>query len=182
MAGATMRSGCVRIPGPAVRKRMTTEKPSRYPALIGFLVASFAAAGLGSAATAKSVGTWYLTLNKPAWNPPSWIFGPVWTLLYILMAIAAWRVWRRSEGLTARTTLTWFGAQLALNALWSVLFFGLHRPGLAFGEVIVLWAVLAGLLSRFWRADRIAGALWAPYVAWVSFATVLNGTILWLNR
>lgn len=157
-------------------------KTSHYPALVGFLVASFTAAGIGSAATATSVGTWYLGLNKPAWNPPGWIFGPVWTTLYILMAIAAWRVWRRSEGTAARTTLLWFGVQLALNALWSVLFFGLQRPGLAFTEVLVFWVILAGLLVHFWRADRIAGALWAPYVAWVSFATVLNGTIWWLNR
>lgn len=157
-------------------------KPSRFLALLGFLAASFAAGGLGSAATATSVSTWYRGLNKPAWNPPGWIFGPVWTLLYILMAIAAWRVWRQSEGTAARVTLLWFGVQLALNALWSVLFFGLQRPGLAFAEVIVFWAILVGLLVRFWRADRIAGALWSPYVAWVSFATVLNGTIWWLNR
>lgn len=155
---------------------------SRLLPLAGFLVASFFTAALGSLATARSVGTWYPGLNKPAWNPPAWVFGPVWTALYILMALAAWLVWRRAEKQAARTILVWYGVQLALNALWSVLFFGLQRPGLAFVEIIILWAVLAGLLAHFWRAHRLAGALWAPYVAWVSFATVLNGSLWWLNR
>lgn len=152
------------------------------PALLLFVVASFTAAAIGGAATVTSVGTWYRGLTKPAWNPPDWLFGPVWTLLYVMMAVAVWRAWRGSEVTAARQTLAWFGAQLALNALWSVLFFGLRRPDLAFIEVLVLWAVLVGLLRRFWRIDRIAGALWAPYVAWVSFASVLNGTVWWLNR
>lgn len=155
---------------------------ARLPALFGFLVASFSAAAVGATATATSVGTWYRALNKPAWNPPAWVFGPVWTLLYLLIAVAAWRVWRKAEAATGRRTLLLFGAQLALNALWSVLFFGLRRPDLAFAEVLVLWTLLVALLVRFWRADRTAGVLWAPYVAWVSFASVLNGTVWWLNR
>ncbi len=154
----------------------------KYPALAGFLVASVAAAAIGGAATATSVGTWYRALNKPTWNPPDWIFGPVWTLLYVLMAIAAWRVWRGSDVASGRRTLVWFGGQLALNALWSILFFGLRQPGWAFAEVLVFWVLLCALLRRFWRADRFAGVLWFPYVAWVSFAAVLNGTVWWLNR
>jgi tryptophan-rich sensory protein len=155
---------------------------SKYPALAGLLVTSFAAAAIGGAATATSVGTWYRTLHKPAWNPPDGIFGPVWTLLYVCMAVAAWRVWRASDPAAGRRTLALFGVQLGLNALWSVLFFGLRQPGWAFAEVIVFWASLVLLLVRFGRADRIAAALWAPYVAWVSFASVLNGTVWWLNR
>lgn len=155
---------------------------AKLPALAGFLVASFGAAAIGGAATATSVGTWYRTLHKPTWNPPDWIFGPVWTLLYVCMAVAAWRVWRGSEPEAGRRTLILFGVQLGLNALWSVLFFGLRQPGWAFAEVIVFWACLVLLLVRFGRADRIATTLWAPYVAWVSFASVLNGTIWWLNR
>jgi tryptophan-rich sensory protein len=154
----------------------------KFPPLAGFLAASFAAGGIGSAATFASVTTWYRTLHKPTWNPPDWLFGPVWTLLYVFMAVAAWRVWRASEPAAARRTLVWFGVQLALNAIWSVLFFGLRRPDLAFAEVLVFWAVLVALLVRFWRADPLAGALWSPYVAWVSFASVLNGTVCWLNR
>lgn len=148
----------------------------------GFLIASFSAAAVGGAATASSVGTWYRALHKPAWNPPDWIFGPVWTLLYILMSVAAWRVWRTGDSTAARRTFRWFSAQLFFNLLWSVLFFGLRSPGLAFAEVIVFWAVLVVMLRHFWQADRIAAYLWAPYVAWVSFASVLNGTVWWLNR
>jgi tryptophan-rich sensory protein len=154
----------------------------KYPALGGFLVASFSAAAIGGAATATSVGTWYRELHKPAWNPPDWIFGPVWTLLYILMAVAAWRVWRLNGPEEARRTLGLYIGQLALNAIWSVLFFGLRHPGWAFAEVIVFWSILVMLLVRFWRADRLAAVLWSPYVAWVSFASVLNGTVWWLNR
>ena len=155
---------------------------SKFSALAGFLAASFGAAAIGGAATATSVDTWYRTLRRPAWNPPDWVFGPVWTLLYVGMAVAAWRVWRASEVPAARQTLALFGAQLALNALWSVLFFGLRQPGWAFVEVIVFWACLVVLQFRFCRTDPIAAALWAPYVAWVSFASGLSGTVWWLNR
>lgn len=157
-------------------------KVTKLVPLAGFLLASFSAAAVGGAATATSIRTWYPTLLKPVWNPPNWVFGPVWTLLYCLMAIAAWRVWQTGDAQSARRTFRWFAAQLSLNLLWSVLFFGLRSPGLAFAEVIIFWAMLVVMLRRFWRADRIAAALWAPYVAWVSFATVLNGTIWWLNR
>ena len=157
-------------------------KQTRRPALLGFLGASFGTAAIGGAATATSVGTWYRALHKPAWNPPDWIFGPAWTLLYVLMAVAVWRVWRDDTTVAARWTLALFGLQLTLNALWSVLFFGLRRPDLAFADVLILWGVLVVLLRRFWRADRLAGRLWVPYVAWVSFASALNGTVWWLNR
>jgi tryptophan-rich sensory protein len=157
-------------------------KVTKLVPLAGFLLASFSAAAVGGAATATSIRTWYPTLIKPVWNPPNWVFGPVWTLLYCLMAIAAWRVWQTGDTQFARRTFRWFAAQLSLNLLWSVLFFGLRSPGLAFAEVVIFWAMLVVMLRGFWRADRIAAALWAPYVAWVSFATVLNGTIWWLNR
>lgn len=158
-------------------------RTTRLWPLAGFIVVSFLAAGLGSAATARGVTTWFPTVVKPSWNPPNWLFAPVWTTLYVLMSIAAWRAWRAASSYgEASKTLWLYGAQLALNALWSVLFFGLHRPDLAFIEVIMLWALLVLLLVRFARADRLAAILWSPYVAWVSFATVLNGTIWWLNR
>lgn len=155
---------------------------ARYPALIFFLVVTLLAAAIGSAATSSSVAEWYPTLRKPSWNPPSWVFGPVWMLLYLAMAVAAWRVWRRAETAAARTTLGLYGAQLALNAFWSVLFFGLRRPDLALVDIVLLWTLLLVLLVRFARADRLAAALWAPYVGWVGFATVLNATIWQLNR
>ncbi len=147
-----------------------------------FILATFLAGGIGSWATFESVRTWYPTLVKPSWNPPSWIFGPVWTTLYVLMSIAVWRVWRRREGAAALRLALAYGGHLVLNALWSILFFGLHRPALALAEILVLWGVLAAFQRLLWREDRIAAALWAPYLLWVSFATVLNATLWWLNR
>lgn len=147
-----------------------------------FLVLAFAAAGLGALATSTSVDTWYPTLRKPEWNPPSWIFSPVWTLLYLLMAAATWRAWRTGDALAARRTVSLYTAQLTLNALWSILFFGMRQPGAALAEIIVLWAVLVIILIRYWRIDRLAAGLWAPYVAWVTFAAALNGAIWNLNR
>lgn len=150
--------------------------------LIGFLVVTFAAAAVGSVATAENVKTWYPGLAKPSWTPPAWLFAPVWTALYIGMAVAAWRVWRRLSGSAAFGVLRLYGTQLILNALWSVLFFGLRRPDLALVNIVGLWVLLVLALVIFWRVDRIAGALWAPYVAWVSFATALNAAIWNLNR
>lgn len=150
--------------------------------LIGFLLASFTVAAIGGIATADNVRTWYPEINKPAWNPPAWIFGPVWTVLYVFMSVAAWRIWRVRKKSGARIALQLFFVQLVLNALWSLLFFGLHSPGGALVDIIVLWSLLAHLQTRFWWLDRLAGYLWTPYLAWVSFATFLNATIWWLNR
>ena len=147
--------------------------------LAGCIGAALAAGVIGSAATFENVRSWYPTLAKPSWNPPSWVFGPVWTTLYVLMGTAAWRVWRHGPG-----TGKWVGgyfAHLGLNALWSVLFFGLKRPDWALAEIVVLWAVLVWQLIGFWRIDRVAGLIWLPYVLWVSFATVLNATLVRLN-
>lgn len=158
-------------------------RAKHYGALVGFIIVSFLAAALGSAATAQNVTTWYPTIAKPAWNPPNWVFAPVWTTLYLLMSIAAWRAWRAATTpAAARITLGLYGAQLALNALWSVLFFWLHRPDLALVEIVVFLGLLITLFFRFARTDRLAAILWSPYVAWVSFATFLNYTIWTLNR
>lgn len=154
----------------------------RWLVLLGFIGATLVAAALGSAATASSVRTWYAELNKPSWNPPRWIFGPVWTTLYLMMAVAAWRVWRHHENPGVRSALGWFFAQLALNALWSFLFFGLRRPDLAFAEILALFGCLVIVQCKFWRIDRVAGVLWLPYVFWVGFAAALNAAIWWLNR
>jgi len=157
--------------------------PRRWLELAGFLLASFTAAAIGGRATAESVQTWYPLLTKPAWNPPAWVFGPAWTLLYILMSVAAWRIWqRRDNSPGARRALGLFFTQLAFNALWSVLFFGLQRPDLALAEILLLWLLLLLTQRAFWRIDRVAGWLWLPYLAWVSFATTLNAAIWWLNR
>lgn len=138
---------------------------------------------VGGVATASSVTTWYTELNKPPWNPPSWVFGPVWTLLYVLMGIAAWLVWRQGwSNPPVRTALILFAVQLALNLLWSVIFFGLRQPGWALAEILVLWAAVLGTLVFFTRLAPLAGVLIAPYLLWGTFATALNAAIWWLNR
>jgi benzodiazapine receptor len=147
--------------------------------LVGWLALCFAAS---SAAVFVSTGGWYAELHKPSWNPPVWIFGPVWTLLYVMMAGAAWLVWRVGGWREQGRALGLFLLQWLLNALWTPLFFGLHRPLLAFVEIMTLWVVLAATLMLFWRVRKAAGALLAPYLAWVSFAAVLNFTVWRLNR
>ncbi len=126
-------------------------------------------------------GEWYAALRKPAWNPPSWIFGPVWTALYIAMAVAAWLVWLRGGFRSQRKALSLFLTQLLFNALWSPLFFGLRSPALALANILLLWLAVLGTIVAFWRARPIAGAILVPYLAWVSFATALNFALWNLN-
>lgn len=154
---------------------------NRWFALFLFLLASFTAAAIGGYATAESVRTWYPTLVKPAWNPPAAVFGPVWTLLYTAMSVAAWRVWLQRGQSQARGALRLFFASLALNTLWSVLFFGLRQPGWALADILLLWVSLVVVQIRCARLDTAAGWLWAPYLAWVSFAVALNAAIWRLN-
>ena len=149
--------------------------------LLVCLAVCFAVSGLGGLITAQSVGTWYQELAKPAFNPPDWIFAPVWTTLYLLMAIAAWQVWRRAGLRDGRSALIAFGVQLALNLGWSATFFGLRMPGSALIVVLVLLASIALTIRLFWKTDRLAGALLVPLLAWVGFATVLNAAIWRLN-
>lgn len=139
--------------------------------------------GLSGLATARGVRDWYPTLAKPVFNPPAWVFGPVWTLLYVMMGVAAFLVWQRgwsTDGV--KIALVFFVFQLALNGLWSVLFFGMQAPGLALMEIILLWLTIAVTSVLFWRVTPPAGLILLPYWAWVSFATVLNGSIWMLNR
>ena len=162
----------------------TTKYPRRSRDVLGlaaFLVLCLAVSGIGAAVTATSVGTWYQALHKPAFNPPDWIFAPVWTTLYILMAIAGWRVWRQAGFETGRKALTVFMVQLALNLAWSFIFFGQQRIGLALIEIAILLLVIIATTVLFWRIDRWAGVLFLPYVLWVAFATVLNASLWWLN-
>jgi tryptophan-rich sensory protein len=126
-------------------------------------------------------GAWYASLTKPSWNPPNAIFGPVWSVLYVLMAVAAWLVWRKAGFSGAGAALSLFVVQLALNALWSYLFFGQHRPDLAFYDIIALWAAILSVAVLFWRVDHVAGGLIMPYLAWVTFASYLNFVIWRLN-
>ncbi len=146
--------------------------------MVLWLAASFAAAGLGALPTAMGVTDWYPTLAKPAWTPPPWLFGPVWTVLYAAMAVAAWIVWKEAGRFSnARGALSLHLFQLVLNALWSWLFFGMRRPGLAAVEIGILWIAIAATLVAFARRSRLAGALFFPYLLWVTFAAALNVAI-----
>jgi tryptophan-rich sensory protein len=149
---------------------------------LGFLILCLLVSAIGGAVTATSVGTWYQALAKPAFNPPDWVFAPVWITLYVLMAIAAWRVWRGERFLMKRQALLVFSVQLALNLTWSLLFFGAQRIDLALIEIVLLLAAIAYNAVLFWRIDRLAGALLVPYVLWVAYATLLNASLWLLNR
>jgi tryptophan-rich sensory protein len=134
--------------------------------------------------TRDSITTWYPTLVKPSFNPPNWVFAPVWTILYIMMGVAGGMVWNRLEQdpENVKKAFTFFIIQLALNAAWSVIFFYFHNPFLALIEVILFWLLIFETHIQFKKIDKTAGLLFIPYLAWVSFATVLNASIWWLNR
>ena len=134
--------------------------------------------------TRSAIADWYPTLIKPSFNPPNWIFAPVWSMLYVMMGVAAGLVWDRmeQESEVVKKALLFFAIQLGLNALWSYLFFGLHNPMLAGLEIIVLWLMIYETYVQFAKINKIAGYLFIPYLAWVSFAAVLNASIWWLNR
>lgn len=162
----------------------TSPRRSRL-ALLSILVLCYGVAALGALSTAPSIPTWYATLNKPGFNPPNYLFAPVWTALYGIMAIAAWLIWRTPrEGPTASRRLDGlmlFALQLALNALWTPIFFSLHNLLAAFIVIVLLWIAILLTTLRFWQLKPLAGALLLPYLAWVAFATALNLALLRLN-
>lgn len=150
---------------------------NELPALAVALAACFSAAGVGGLATSRSLKDWYVRLPKPSWNPPSWVFGPVWTVLYLIMGIAVWLVWIERGGQDIGAALVWFAAQLALNVLWSIAFFGLRSPVGGLVVIVALWWAIAATIFVFAPISPVAAALLVPYLAWVTFATVLNGAI-----
>lgn len=152
----------------------------QYIGLAGWLVLCFAVAALGALASV-SAETFYQQLARPSWSPPGWLFGPVWTVLYAMMAVAAWLVWRARGFGGAAWALGLFLVQLALNGLWSWLFFGWRLGGPAFADIVVLWCLIVATLIAFWRVHRLAGLLLVPYLLWVSFAAALNYTVWQLN-
>lgn len=145
-------------------------------ALVGFLLVTFAAPAVS--AFVPMPGEWYGALKKPDWNPPSWVFGPAWGILYTLMAVAAWLVWKRVR--FSRPLVPYF-VQLVLNAAWTPVFFAAHRVDLALVVIIALWVMILVTLVSFRRVSMNAGLLFVPYLAWVTFATCLNYTIWKLN-
>ena len=146
-----------------------------------FLAISFAVAALGTAATFQNVDGWYADADKAFWTPPNVVFGPVWTLLYTLMSVAAWLVWRERGFARARGALGLFLLQLAANAVWSWLFFAWHLGGAAFADILAMLALIVATLVAFGRIRRAAAWLLAPYLAWVSFAALLNYSVWQLN-
>ena len=149
--------------------------------LVVFVVVCLSAGGLGALATTPEIQGWYKTLAKPSWNPPDSVFGPVWTTLFVLMGVAAWLVWQQGGFKTAAKPLLLFAVQLALNVAWSWIFFGLHQPGWACAEIVILWLAILATTVAFFRCSKFAGWLLVPYLAWVSFASVLNITIWRMN-
>ena len=157
-----------------------TNKPavSSWIGLVFWVALSFAGAGVGSR---FSPGDWYTHLAKPAFNPPAWVFAPVWTLLYLVMGVAAWLVWRQRGVARVAPALALFLVQLALNAAWSWLFFGLHHIGWALVDLAALWLAIGATLLAFWAHRPLAGLLMVPYLLWVSFAALLNFQFWRLN-
>lgn len=151
--------------------------------LLAFVAACFAVAGVGSLITMPQTasGGWYGTLDKPFFTPPSWLFGPVWTVLYLSIAVSGWLAWRRAGFHGAQVPMALFFVQLGLNLLWNVAFFGLQSPGLGLVEILVLWSSILLTIVAFMRISRPAGWLLVPYLVWVTFATALNAGIWWLN-
>ena len=146
------------------------------------IIACEAAGILGSFFTISSIPTWYASLNKPWFNPPNWLFGPAWAILYALMGISLFLAWKKGiKSRQARPALTAFALQLFLNAAWSIIFFGLKMPLAAFAEILLLWLSIAAAIALFWRISRTSALLLVPYLAWVSFAALLNYSIWVLN-
>ncbi len=154
---------------------------ARLIGFVLFIVCCLGAGGLGAMATTPEIKGWYRTIEKPAWNPPDYVFGPVWTTLFVMMGVAAWFVWKQNGFQTAKAPLTLFAIQRALNVAWSWIFFNMHQPGWAFAEIIILWLAITATTVAFFKHSTIAGWLMVPYLAWVSFASVLNFTIWRLN-
>lgn len=146
--------------------------------LVAALALSFSPALIGAL---FGPGMWYQQLDKPAWTPPNWIFGPAWTILYALMGIAVWLVWLRPGSPAQRAALIAFVVQLALNALWTPAFFGMQSPGLGLIVIVLLWFAIVATIVLFWRVRRIAAVILILYIAWVTYAAALNAAIWQMN-
>ncbi len=153
----------------------SSSKARQALALVGFIIVTFCAPLLG---IFGMPGAWYDALDKPSWNPPPWIFGPVWTFLYLMMAVAAWLIWKRDGW---RQALLFYFVQLALNAAWTPIFFGAHQLGWALAEIILLWSAILLTMFSFFRVSKPAGWMLVPYLIWVTFAANLNFTLWRMN-
>lgn len=159
---------------------MAISKSKLMLGFLAWLAISFVAAAIGAAASIQA-GSFYTQLVRPEWAPPPGVFGPVWTVLYVVMGVSAWLVWRVGGFRAARTALVLFLVQLAVNALWSWLFFAWHQGALGFANILLLWVLLVATIVAFWRISVLAGALLVPYLLWISFAAALNYAVWQLN-
>lgn len=157
----------------------TASKKNEYSALAFFIMLCFAVAATGGLFPPDD---WYASLTRPRYAPPNWVFGPVWTMLYLMMAVSGWMVWKSTERRSKRTALVAFGTQLILNAVWSAIFFGLHKPGWALVEICFLWLAILCTIVLSRPHSKTAAILLMPYLAWVNFAAVLNFGFWSLNR
>jgi tryptophan-rich sensory protein len=158
---------------------MTT--PQKIGAFLLSLIIPLAVGGISGYFTVSAIPGWYQTIQKPSWNPPNWVFGPVWTTLYALMGIAMYLIWTQPRSEQRQRALHLNAAQLILNFFWSLIFFNLHAIGWALIEIIILWVVIVQTMFAYDRVYKPAAWLLLPYIVWVTFATILNGAIWWLN-
>ncbi len=167
-------------PASSLDRASTPSKTRQAVGLLVWLAISFVASGIGAVASIRAA-PFYGQLSQPSWAPPPSVFGPVWTVLYALMGIAAWLVWRADNSRATRAALSLFVLQLAVNALWTWLFFAWSQGALAFADILLLWVLVVATMVAFWRIRPLAGALLIPYLLWVSFAGALNFSIWQLN-
>lgn len=154
----------------------------RWVPLLAWLAVCYGVSAVGGLVTTHAVETWYQGLAKPAVNPPDWVFGPVWTVLYGLMAVAAWLVWIAPDSVTRRRGIVWFCTQLAANLMWSFVFFGAKRLELGVVDIALLWGLIVATMVPFFKVSRAAGWLMVPYLAWVTFAGYLNWAVWTMNK
>lgn len=180
--GSQIGKGCAGVSGVVgtVSTSRTSMKSLRR--LLIAILAPQLASLIGASVTLSGAGSWYATLEKPFFNPPSWIFGPVWTVLYVFIGVASYLVWRNSTSPWYSRTMTWYWMQLVLNAMWSPAFFGMQSPLLGLVVIVPLTLLAWICVYAFWLRSRIASLLMLPYGLWLGYATVLNASIFWLNR
>ncbi|WP_210520508.1 TspO/MBR family protein [Thalassospira sp. ER-Se-21-Dark] len=154
---------------------------TRVFALIAFMVLCLIISAFGGAVTATSVNDWYAALSKPFFRPPNWVFGPVWTVIYFMIAFSGWRAWLKVGIANAKGAFGLYAGQLTLNLAWSFLFFGAQSPLLGLIDIVMLLGLIIANMVAFWKIDRLAGMLLVPYALWVAFATLLNAAIWQLN-
>lgn len=157
---------------------------NKFTKILIMVVTCLAVGYLSGIVTRESIAEWYQFIEKPSFNPPNWVFQPVWSALYVMMGVAGGLVWDKidSKSEEVKKALKFFAIQLALNALWSVLFFGLKNPMLALVEIILLWLMIYETYLKFSRINSVSGYLFIPYLMWVGFAAILNASIWWLNK